>query len=318
MALGATMSAPASAYATAARARSGSVASLATAYRSSRTPQWPCEVYSQRQTSAMTVTAESRRLISEIARGTGPAGSQAPLPCSSLSSGMPNSSTDGTPSSPRSPTSASSRSTVRCAWPGMLAIGRSVSTPSRTNSGCTSWAARSVVSPNASRSAAVRRSRRGRTRGVCETGPVSASIRSTSPSCCLGPEPPGHRVEQLVLRRVVGYDDGLEPARASGACRDRAEARGDRPSLAAEACARRIGDECVCDESYGRRTGEQQRVDSRFADPHDYLGNSRPGYGPVDDDLVHERIARPERGRQRVVGQVPARQEDASVVDVHE
>ena len=61
-------------------------------------PQWPCDVYSQRHTSAMTVTSPSRRLISAIARGTAPPASHAPLPVASFSSGIPNSSTDRTPS----------------------------------------------------------------------------------------------------------------------------------------------------------------------------------------------------------------------------
>ena len=62
MSLGATMSAPARAWLTAARASSSSEASLSTPPSARTTPQWPWLVYSQRQTSVITTSSRVRGL----------------------------------------------------------------------------------------------------------------------------------------------------------------------------------------------------------------------------------------------------------------
>ena len=75
MSLGATTSAPASTWLTAVRASSSSVSSFATS-PSRITPQWPCDVYSQRQTS---VTSDELRDARRAARAA-PAGRSRPRP----------------------------------------------------------------------------------------------------------------------------------------------------------------------------------------------------------------------------------------------
>src|SRR5436305_1392653 len=96
MSLGHTTSAPASTCETAVRARISSVASLSTS-SSRRTPQCPCDVYSQRQTSVSRSSSGKRPRSSRRARCTTPSSAQAPEPSASLSSGMPNRMTDLTP-----------------------------------------------------------------------------------------------------------------------------------------------------------------------------------------------------------------------------
>ena len=103
MSLGAMMSAPARAWLTAVRASSWSVASLSTSGRvgsdvGSKTPQWPWLVYSHRQRSAITRRSGWAARIARVASWTIPSSSQAPLPSSSFSAGMPKSSTAGIPS----------------------------------------------------------------------------------------------------------------------------------------------------------------------------------------------------------------------------
>ena len=93
---GATMSAPAAACDSAARASCSTVASLTTS-SSTRMPQWPCEVYSHRQTSVTTSSPGTSRLIARTAACTGASGSYAAEPTASFSSGRPNSSTPGMP-----------------------------------------------------------------------------------------------------------------------------------------------------------------------------------------------------------------------------
>ncbi len=67
---GATMSAPAAACETAVRTSCSTVASFATS-PPARMPQWPWEVYSQRQTSVTTVVSGAARLMARIAACTG-------------------------------------------------------------------------------------------------------------------------------------------------------------------------------------------------------------------------------------------------------
>ena len=113
MSLGATTSAPASTWLTAVRARSSSVSSLSTS-PSCSTPQWPWLVYSQRQTSVTSVRPGTSARSARSARCTMPSASQAPLPSSSFSSGMPNSSTARTPERTRA-AAPRGRSRRRCA-----------------------------------------------------------------------------------------------------------------------------------------------------------------------------------------------------------
>ena len=112
---GATMSAPARAAHTAAAACRGREASLSTS-PPRRTPQWPCEVYSHRQMSAMTSScprpAAHSSLMRRTARGTGPPSSHAPLPSSSLRAGTPKSISPAIPARRASFTTPSRRSTV--------------------------------------------------------------------------------------------------------------------------------------------------------------------------------------------------------------
>ena len=71
---GATMSAPATACDSAARASSSTVASL-TISSPARTPQWPCDVYSHRHTSVTTSSPGTSRLRARTAACTGASGS---------------------------------------------------------------------------------------------------------------------------------------------------------------------------------------------------------------------------------------------------
>ena len=100
MSLGQTASAPAAACETAVRASSSSVASLST-WSPSSTPQWPCEVYSQRQTSVSSTSAGLASRSARSARWMTPSSSQAPEPSASFSSGIPNRITAFTPSASR-------------------------------------------------------------------------------------------------------------------------------------------------------------------------------------------------------------------------
>ena len=107
---GATTWAPASACDTAVSTRWSTVTSLRMV-SPSRMPQWPCDVYSQRQTSVTTATSSSRPRIARIAVCTGAAGSAAAVPCSSLWAGSPNSSTARTPSARAAAASSTAAST---------------------------------------------------------------------------------------------------------------------------------------------------------------------------------------------------------------
>ena len=96
---GATMSAPAAACDSAARTSCSTVGVVGDFSPSTRRPQWPCDVYSQRQTSV--TTSKSGDLLLERAHR----GLHGRLrvvrrrsPLSSFASGSPNSSTPGTPS----------------------------------------------------------------------------------------------------------------------------------------------------------------------------------------------------------------------------
>ena len=131
---GATMSAPASAWLTAARASSAIVRSLSTS-SPARMPQWPWFVYSQAQTSVITRRSGACHLIARTASCTTPCGSQAPLAWASFVSGIPNRSTAGMPSDCNSSSSRGSWSTESWNWSGIERISRRTPLPWVTNSG---------------------------------------------------------------------------------------------------------------------------------------------------------------------------------------
>ena len=100
-------------------------------------PQWPCDVYSQRQTSVATSMAGVSCLIARIAACTGAAASSAALPTSSLSSlrGRPNSRTERTPSRAAAAVSETAWSTDNWYTPGIDGTSRRTPSPSQTNRG---------------------------------------------------------------------------------------------------------------------------------------------------------------------------------------
>ena len=83
MSLGATMSAPAAACDTAVWASSSSVRSLSTS-PSRSTPQCPCDVYWQRQTSVISTSSGTASRIARSPSWTIPSSSYAELAASSL------------------------------------------------------------------------------------------------------------------------------------------------------------------------------------------------------------------------------------------
>ena len=138
---GQTTSVPASAWEIAVFASSSSEMSLSTS--PSRTkPQWPCDVYSQRQTSVMTVRPGCASFTARTASWTTPSESYAPDPTSSLADGMPKSSTPGTPAAWRSPASETSSLIDRREMPGMEATGSRVASSATTKSGWIRWRTR--------------------------------------------------------------------------------------------------------------------------------------------------------------------------------
>ena len=131
---GATMSAPATACDSAARASCSTVASL-TISSPARMPQWPCDVYSHRHTSVTTSSPGTSRLMARTAACTGASGSEAAEPTASLSSGSPNSSTPGTPSALAAAASRTASSTESWKTPGIDGTSRRCPSPLHTNSG---------------------------------------------------------------------------------------------------------------------------------------------------------------------------------------
>src|SRR5438094_311491 len=134
MSLGQTVSAPAPAWLTAVRASSSREASLSIS-SPRRTPQWPCDVYSQRQTSVASTSSGKPARSSRSARWTIPSSSYAPEPPSSFSSGIPKSNTAETPSPTSVSASSTSASTERWAMPGRPASGWTTPSPGQTMSG---------------------------------------------------------------------------------------------------------------------------------------------------------------------------------------
>ena len=94
-----------------------------------------------------------------------PAGSSAAEPRASLTAGMPNRISPPTPASTASTAALRRLSRVCCSTPGIEPTGRGSLIPSLTNSGRTRSPARTLVDATSRRSAAVRRSLRGRATG---------------------------------------------------------------------------------------------------------------------------------------------------------
>src|SRR4051812_41007331 len=161
MSLGATTSAPASTCETAVRASSSSDWSLCTS-PSTRTPQCPCEVYSHRQTSVSSTSSGKRGRSARSACWTTPSSSQAPVACSSFSSGTPKSITAWTP--PRT-SSSTSRTRSSAEWRDIPGSASFCSDCGATKSGITKDSRSSRVSRTSPRSPPVRRKRRSRTSG---------------------------------------------------------------------------------------------------------------------------------------------------------
>ncbi len=153
------MSAPASAYVRAAAARSGKVASLSIAPSEATTPQCPCVVYSQRQTSAMRASPGAASRSARRAIGTGPRGSAAFSPRSSFSKGRPKRRSPPIPAAlARSATRGRSLTGSR-ACPGSDAISVGAVAFASTNTGSTNIEGSSLVSATRSATRARRRSR---------------------------------------------------------------------------------------------------------------------------------------------------------------
>src|SRR5579872_4339672 len=249
IALGATMSAPAWAYARAASASSGSVASLST--RSpSRTPQWPCVVYSQRQTSAISTMGSPSDLSMRSVSGTGPLGFHAPRPSGSFSSGIPNRRTPPTPAFVSSCARATARSGLKRAWPFRDAISCLRPRPEITKIGATRPAGSSRVSRTSERRASLDRSRRGR------SGPGTAAVptcgrKSSRITCLLQWNRTGHGGRER-LRGLLGrLGNDFEAALACGERRPRPDRYGGNVRAPAEGHI----------SADGRTRGEDHRLD---------------------------------------------------------
>ena len=164
MSEGATISAPARAWETAAFASHARVASLSTSPSTMR-PQWPWLVYSQLQTSVTTSRLGSSRLMARTARCTMPWSSYAPDACSSLLSGRPKSITPPMPSDSISRHSCTVTSMDICACGGMEPMGRWMPSPGTTKRGRMKLAGSSRVSRTRRRMDSLVLRRRGRCTG---------------------------------------------------------------------------------------------------------------------------------------------------------
>src|SRR3954447_5208194 len=161
MSEGQTASAPASTWLTAVRASSSTDSSFRTE-PSCTTPQSPCEVYSQRQTSVRSRSSGKRGRSARRACCTIPPAIHAPEPSSSFASGIPKRRTEETPRRTSASTSRTRSSTEWRAIPGSCSFG---SESGATKSGITNRSSSSRVSRTRSRSGAVSRSRRRRVAG---------------------------------------------------------------------------------------------------------------------------------------------------------
>src|SRR5689334_17960897 len=231
MSLGATTSAPASAWLTAVRASSSRLRSLSTS-PSTTTPQWPCDVYSQRQTSVSRTSSGKRGRRARSACWTTPSSSHAPVASSSFASGTPKSRRARTPEVASASASRSSPSTSKRAMPGSSSF---ASGSGATKSGITNWSSESRVSRTRPRSEAVRRKRRSRVTGNELTRRWYAAAGSGGRrGRSLGRRPvPGRRLdayldERPVLRPLLELD-ALGEELPRGAARGEQRQRDEDP-----------------------------------------------------------------------------------------
>ena len=141
---GATISIPAFACETAVRARISKVGSLRISYSCvapfaevffCTIPQWPCDMYSHRQTSPISSIPGTSLFNARAARWTMPSSAQAPVAVSSFVSGKPNKIRAFTPSAKASRASFTASSTERLNTPGMEPMGLRTPSPGQINKG---------------------------------------------------------------------------------------------------------------------------------------------------------------------------------------
>ena len=270
-----------------------------------------------------TVASPTSATTSRIATLSTPSSSVAPVPVASLVSGTPNSISPPTPACTASAAALRSESRECCTTPGIDAIGAGSASPSRTKSGSTRSPGDSRVCATSARSAAVRRSRRGRPAGNCASGPVpvgivrwpsggpsgaSATGRSTGSPAATAAD----RAERAVLRerrgelghrRVRGEDVDPQAVLLRRLGGGRADAgdhrRGVRLAGDADQVAHR-----------GRR-GEDHRVVAAGLDRlADRGGRRRGAHRAVGRDVVDLPAALDQAGDQVLGRDVGARQED--------
>ena len=140
-------------------------------------PQWPCDVYSQRQTSVTTVRSGCASFSARTASCTTPSSSYAPEPTSSLACGIPNRITPGTPAAWISPASSTNSLIEKRSIPGIDSTGSRVPSFATTNSGWIRWRSESSVCRTRSRSALVARMRRMRVAGKLTRGILGSAIQ---------------------------------------------------------------------------------------------------------------------------------------------
>src|SRR6185437_10603763 len=185
------------------RASSSSVGSFTTSTRPARsrsTPQCPWEVYSHRQTSAISRRLGAAFFSARTACCTMPSWAQAPEPSGSFAAGMPNRSTAGTPAASMRWASSARRSTERWNWPGSDAISLRTPAPGTTNNGWTSDSRQRRCSRTMARSAGNWRRRRERWMGNMDGSSLprrGAGRGDTGPAAG---GPPSQIPRQLKLR----------------------------------------------------------------------------------------------------------------------
>src|SRR5215204_2267545 len=285
MSLGHTASAPASTCETAVRTISSREASLSTSSPlriaapscCRRTPQWPCDVYSHRQTSPSRSSSGKRGRSARSARWTMPSSSHAPDPSSSFSSGIPNRITAFTPSRTSSSHSRTTSSTLKRDMPGSS----SFRCPSgATKSGITKSSSERLVSRTSDRRGAVRRRRRNRVAG---NELMRYSLRRRSQRKMR------HRLSPQVTAcyKARGGLDTAQPSRVQAADGEACKC-GEHESEADEPRAftqqRRPRREVV---ERAREEADRMRERQRVADPAGG-GNDLAGDQAEEDDRQHD------------------------------
>ena len=125
-------------------------------------PQWPCSIYSHKQTSVITNSCGSSFFSKRTVCCTMPLAAYAPEALASFLSGIPNNNMAGTPISWALAASRANSSGESWKTPGIAEMGRRSLRPGRTNNGRTNWPALSWVSRTNCRNTGDCRSRLGR------------------------------------------------------------------------------------------------------------------------------------------------------------